>query len=507
MVTRSEDKTNNNNTNNNAEHQHHHYHHDDGRKSLNVHSMFRMMISFSLGFGVALEVCFGTGIQRKIFREREEVPSFSIPPPLQALSSDPDRRTTTTTASLDQYMQDYWNASQITYPHLTVRSFSYNMSECTSSYNDVVDFPKVPDDMFLDQAMTTSNTAATTTIYNNKITTATRRYIAEEFWLQQRGVLYMQHSRKAGGTTLCMTLRLNRNGLIHQYNAEWVFSRRETCQLCTFCCDCNLEAPTMNMGQGSGLGVGLFQSFKTFPRLLNCVLELHQRNFWESENTVSPPDILTNEEWGHYVFVSTIRHPISRILSSLNNDPLYNNNNCQLSNQTSQEDQKPAISTCGHDVISSDRKILNSCRKEIYSCYSNYYVRMFAGTYKERVTPAILERAKQNFERYSCVILQEYWKETVGCLRHRLGLNLQQDGAAFNAGGSIQRAADSASTATTVSTSTPNITLSFLEKIDAIELERLTRLNSYDIEFYEWAKERILEDAKHKWDRRTLVQY
>ena len=493
-------------------------------KSLTFHSVFRMMVSFFVGFGVALEICFGTEIQRKVFSEREEdlSPSPIPSPSLLLLSVDHrhhhhQQQQSITTTSLDQYMEDYWNASQTTYPHLTIAAKN-TMRQCTSSYNYVVDFPNLPDDLLFldDQAMPTLDDNTTTSIINinNNVTTTTtamQRYIAEEFWLQQRGMIYMQHSRKAGGTTLCMTLRLNRHGLIHQSNAEWTFGQRQTCQLCSFCCDCNLQAPkpvlVAKTNKIRDLGIQLFQSFKTFPRLLSCVLELHQRNFWESENTVSPPDILSNKEWGHYVFVSTMRHPISRILSSLENDPPYNNKNCQSKNQTTlQKNQKTAISTCGHNAISTDQNILYRCRAGIYFCYSNYYVRMFAGTYKEAVTPAILERAKRNFERYSCVVLQEHWKETVGCLRHRLGLNLQQDGATFNSGGRIQRLVDSGSSSTTVPTSTLNITLSFLGKIDVIELERLTRLNSYDIEFFEWAKERIFEDAKHKWDRLKWVQ-
>ena len=229
------------------------------------------------------------------------------------------------------------------------------------------------------------------------------------------------------------------------------------------------------------------------PRLLNCVLEMHGRNFFESEGTVSPPDLLTNMEWSNYVFVSSIRHPISRILSSLDNDPRYKYEKCKLNSNPS------AITSCGHEAIGSDNTMINECAKSIYHCYSNYYVRMFAGiSHKKEVTSSSMQKAKQNFERYSCVVLQESWEDTVGCLKHRLALNLQHDGFIFNLGGNILAAAEYSNHTTKEVT---NLTSSFLQKITSVELDRLTQLNSYDLEFYEWAKGRILSQAEHKWDR------
>ena len=50
-----------------------------------------------------------------------------------------------------------------------------------------------------------------------------------------------------------------------------------------------------------------------------------------------------------------------------------------------------------------------------------------------------------------------------------------------------------------------NLTAAFLEKITPVELDRIQRLNSFDIEFYEWATEHILTEAKRNWDPRQRL--
>jgi len=341
-----------------------------------------------------------------------------------------------------------------------------------------------------------------------------KRYLAEEFWLQQQGVIYIQHSRKAGGTTLCMTLRSNMQGLIHDEtkqpdtNPKW-----ETCQIRSFCSDCNLQQVERTH---NNIALQLFDSFETYPRLLSCVLTLAERNFFEMEGTVSPPDILTNPEWSHYVFVSTIRDPISRIKSSLRNDPKFNMKgekrskdfveNCTIPHQPSKAD---TINSCAQRHIFTDKIILNNCDgSSIYHCYSNYYVRMYAGTVtteNPKVTHSTLEQAKRNFERYSCVVLNEAWDLTAECLPKRLGLQLRQR-SLFNVNGRKDIRLDRNTKTETVTTIVvPNVLNStYLKTFSEIEFERLIRLNKLDIEFFEWAKQRILTQANYDFDRKAI---
>ena len=100
-----------------------------------------------------------------------------------------------------------------------------------------------------------------------------QKAVAEHFWLSQSGYLYMQHSRKAGGTTLCMQLRLNTHGLIKLNDKDWETGTRQTCQICALCCDCNY------------LKMPLFKGFESFPRLLECTMKSFERNFIEMEGT------------------------------------------------------------------------------------------------------------------------------------------------------------------------------------------------------------------------------
>ena len=110
------------------------------------------------------------------------------------------------TQNFDQLMEEYWEASQKTYPH--IKNISANL---------------LPGKKYQKCAAPTANATPILLLpsFQNITTTVLKRYTAEEFWRNQRGNIYMQHSRKAGGTTLCMTLRLNSKGLIRQTNEDW----------------------------------------------------------------------------------------------------------------------------------------------------------------------------------------------------------------------------------------------------------------------------------------------
>lgn len=104
-----------------------------------------------------------------------------------------------------------------------------------------------------------------------RLTVEEQKAVAEHFWLSQSGYLYMQHSRKAGGTTLCMQLRLNTHGLVKLTDKDWETGMRKTCQICTLCCDCNYFKRSF------------FKGFESFPRLLECTMKSFGRNFIEME--------------------------------------------------------------------------------------------------------------------------------------------------------------------------------------------------------------------------------
>lgn len=279
----------------------------------------------------------------------------------------------------------------------------------------------------------------------------------------------MQHSRKAGGTTLCMTLRLNKNGLIKDKSSHWTMPRRETCQLKKFCAECDI---TRNK---------LFVGWDSVPYLMNCVMGEHNRNFIEIEGSVSPPNLLTSPEWSNFVFVSSLRHPIARIISLLHNTPPWTSVQCVKPNETKE------LNFCAHNSIDSTDKIFHSCQQGIFRCLSNYYVRMFAGhsTSEGPVTERTVEIAKNNFRRYSCVILQEQWGETQRCLSTKLGLHLSSN-TGFNVNGEkpVERKVHMQDLV-----HSPE---DFSETLLPEELKRLTVANKFDLEFYEWAKEVIL---------------
>jgi len=221
--------------------------------------------------------------------------------------------------------------------------------------------------------------------------------------------------------------------------------------------------------------------------------------------TVSPPDILTNPEWANFVFVSTIRHPITRIISSLHNDMPYHNQLQGCYKEKTKTGERK-LSNCAKYAISNTDFILQRCEKGIYYCYSNYFVRMFAGHpsssvgHKQpQVTRETLETAKQNFLRYSCVVLQEQWDETSLCLSQKLGLHLSSS-ESYNVKGAMHAKASLHSSGGSDSNpdigSSSNSTddtdgLSFTEVTDE-EYQLLESLNELDLEFYEWAKKQIL---------------
>lgn len=159
---------------------------------------------------------------------------------------------------------------------------------------------------------------------------------------------------------------------------------------------------------------------------------------------------------------------------------------------------------CGYDTISkmekisngaTREKIIDGCENGLYRCMSNYFVRQFSG-YRTgvngTVTREMLEAAKRNYLRYSCVLIQEAWDITMPCLLHRLGMPLSFSGG-FNQGGNIKAREDTNNTEVLHQNET------FTETFSQAELSRLYDLNSLDIEFYEWAKEHTLSEATAGW--------
>lgn len=316
----------------------------------------------------------------------------------------------------------------------------------------------------------------------SELDTNEQRQLAESLWLRQQGKLWMSHSRKAGGTTLCMSLRLNTGGLIHANAQHWTMPKRQTCQIMDFCPECDLTRSNADSPAGR------FQGWESMPRLIDCVTGVSNRNFIELEGTVTPPDLLTNPEYANFVFITTIRHPIARTISSLHNDPLFNK---KLPNCT-QPDEANQVNGCAHNFISDGEAIMKRCHWGVYFCYSNYFVRVLAGHPNGKdneVTRHTLELAKRNFLRYSCVILQEQWKDTSSCLATKLGLHLSHD-AEFNVEGHLGKQTKMGESVAIRKDQHSDST--FLETLTKQEYEQLLELNALDLEFYEWAKEQIL---------------
>lgn len=284
---------------------------------------------------------------------------------------------------------------------------------------------------------------------------------AEQVWKEGKGYLWLQHARKAGGTTLCMTLRANAKGLIQTRPLGATPMERETCQIMSLCTDCDLKTKFPNHQP-------------SLEPIVRNAMQKTGRNMFEAEGFGVPYDILSNR-WSEYVFISSIRHPMTRIESSLRNDQDYRQ--CQQHNDT-------ALSTCLSKYVSSKEVILQRCDNGIYLCHSNYLVRMFSGMERHYTNDAdMLERAKRNWHRFSCVVLQEQWFQTSHCLGDRLGLYKHPDGA-YNING-VKVLANASTTSNTGRTE-----LLFKE-----DYQRLLSLNRVDLQFYEWAKDQILQSS------------
>ena len=105
-------------------------------------------------------------------------------------------------------------------------------------------------------------------VYQHLLTPRKQAAVAEFFWKHQHGKLWIQHARKAGGTTLCMLLRLNTFGLIHTRQGQFHMPPRETCQIKQFCIDCDLTQAHQFTG-----------TWQPMPRLVDCVMNANQQNF------------------------------------------------------------------------------------------------------------------------------------------------------------------------------------------------------------------------------------
>merc|ERR1719223_1254577 len=112
-----------------------------------------------------------------------------------------------------------------------------------------------------------------------------------------------------------------------------------------------------------------------------------------------------------------------------------------------------------------------------YYCHSNYYVRIFSGSDGDDDLEMMLEMAKNNIKRFSCISLIEDWDVTTKCLR-RLGMFRKLDGQ-YNIGGQLVVAPKPRT----------GPTESLLAAFSEEQLEMFTRLNEYDGRFYAWARE------------------
>lgn len=266
------------------------------------------------------------------------------------------------------------------------------------------------------------------------------RLRAERLWKNQQGYLWMQHSRKAGGTTLCMKLRLNIYGLVQLHAKDHVSGARETCQMCNFCCDCDVKKK-------------IGYSVATLPGMVRKAMDSHERNFIEIEGSGVPVDMLESN-WDDFVFVSTIRHPVDRIVSSLLNDQ------CKRDRQCFEQKMRSFAS-----VVSTE------CNQGVYHCNSNYFVRTFSGLDNRYTTDEdMLEKAKMNFLRLSCVVVVEYWDETVSCLEN-IGLHLKA-AKVFNIAGGGANALE----------------IDHRKELSEEEWKLVESYNEVDIQFYEWVK-------------------
>lgn len=288
---------------------------------------------------------------------------------------------------------------------------------------------------------------------------------AERLWNDQQGLMWMQHARKAGGTTLCMTLRYNAVGLVVHERTE-LPTKRETCQIGQFCFNCDLKDK--------------YPDPKELHTATVSAMHEYHRNFIEFEANGAPVDML-EDHWSDFVFVSTMRHPLERIVSSLKNDPDLR---CKSAGNVE----------CMSKFITTEA-IQQRCSqgKGIYYCHSNYFVRMFSGMDKVWTTDEdMMQRAKKNFHRFSCVILQEEWDETSVCLR-KLGLYRSPE-KQFNVAGRLSSSGLNGTSATKLRKSNE---FSLLRKQ---EQDILIEVNQLDLEFYEWSRNIIISDARYNLD-------
>jgi len=282
-------------------------------------------------------------------------------------------------------------------------------------------------------------------------TTPSLKLHAQEAWLNGSGFLWMQHSRKAGGTSLCMMLRDNQMGLVQMNQTFDMEMKRRTCQIKDFCFNCNVK-----------------DKYNTTDLESATIAAMHRngRNMIEMEGAGVPIDLL--EGWSSFVFVSSLRHPVARAVSSLLHD---GKTKCHGASN---------VGECMSHHLALNETMMR-CERWIYNCHSNYYVRMFSGLDTVYTTDQdMLERAKRNFRRFSCVLLQEQWDETAVCLR-KLGL-FRIPKTRYNVNGGLDGVGAGNSSSDT-------IVLSFVPKVDR---DRLWEMNRVDIEFYEWAKDQIL---------------
>ena len=80
-------------------------------------------------------------------------------------------------------------------------------------------------------------------------------------------------------------------------------------------------------------------------------------------------------------------------------------------------------------------KDVDECKISVYFCHSNNFVGIFSGLDTSYITDAdMLQKAKTNYLRMSCIVITECWNETVTCLEN-IGFHLRNNEAFDIAGG------------------------------------------------------------------------
>ena len=306
------------------------------------------------------------------------------------------------------------------------------------------------------------------------------RQKAEESFVRQSGYLWMQHVRKAGGTTLGMTLRLNQMGLIRSHQKRHKYGKRQTCQIRSLCFDCDVKKKMERMRKVNPT------STPDLSSMVKRVMDNENQNFLEIEGSGVPVDMLDSSVWGDFVFVSTIRHPIGRLVSLLKNDVCLQNSFPYLRKHGG---NKTACMEHEKRHIASNS---NRCDEGIYFCHSNYLVRIFSGLDKQYTNDThMLETAKRNFQRFSCVPITERFHETSHCLK-RLGLFLTNAaglGASFNVAGNMHKSLTEDTTTRTALESPPSASSlynAFAADLSREEYLEALSVNKADVDFYEW---------------------